>query len=149
MDINDHTKPEVLERYAVYYSLVRLVIAAVSLFFGAMPVIYRVGSMSSFSSFLELAWLISGAASGYLLYRWYKAGQQVWGNKDRYATIAFFVLIISGLNLGYAAIGNNIGMSIVYGLPMVDLIFKATAVVYLLTAYYFWKSWQAAGERLF
>lgn len=149
MNVNEHTTPEKLERYAFLWSLARMVIAAVSLFFGAMPIAYKLGGYSFAGTLLPLFWLISGAASIYLLYLWFQAGKKVFGGSDKNGTIAFYIMVITGLNLGYAAIGNNIGMSLIWGMPIADLLFKATALIYLVVAYMMWKSWKANGEHLF
>ena len=98
---------------------------------------------------LSLAWLLSGVASIYLLYRWFTTGKKVFGGDDKKDSIAFLVMVITGLNLGYAAIGTNIGMGFVWGSGIADLVFKATAVVYIVTAIYVWKRWKASGEVLF
>lgn len=151
MDIKEHTTPERLERYAFFWSLTRMVIAAFSLFFGAMPIVYKVAGFSSsiVNSLLPLFWLISGAASIYLLYFWWKAGMTVFGGSDMKDKVLFLVMAVTGLNLGYAAIGQNIGMGLFYSMPIGDLIFKVTAIVYLIVAYMLFKRWKESGETLF
>jgi hypothetical protein len=151
MNIKEHTTPERLERYAFFWSLARLVIAAFSLFFGAMPIVYTLAGFggSAVFSLLPLFWLISGAASLYLLYRWYMAGMMVFGGKDTKDMVIFLIMAVSGVNLGYAAIGGNVGMSLVWGMPIGALIFKVTAVVYLIVAYMMMKRWKESGETLF
>jgi hypothetical protein len=148
MDVQSHTTPEKLERYAFLWSLARMVIGAVSLFFGAVPILMGIVG----PGLMQLAWLVSGAAAIYLGYRWYTGGQMVFGGKDRKDNIAFWVMVLTGLNLGYTAIGTNVGMSTVYtmtGMMVAGLIFKATALVYLYAAYHLWIRYKAAGERMF
>lgn len=148
MDVQTHTTPEKLERYAFLWSLARMVIGALSLFFGATPILMGVAG----SGLMSLAWLVSGVAAIYLGYRWYSSGQMVFGGKDSKDTLAFLVMIITGLNLGYTAIGTNVGMMTVYnmtGMMVAGLVFKATAVIYLAVAYYLWTRYKAAGERMF
>jgi len=149
MDIKEHTTPEKLEYYAFLWSEAKMVIAAVSLFFGAVPIAYKILGMNAVSSLLPLFWLISGAASAYLLYCWHKGGQKVFGGKDTKDLTAFFVLVVTGLNLGLTAVGGNIGMSLVFEMPVADILFKATAVVYLIAAWYLWQRWNANGQKLF
>ena len=148
MDVQSHTTPEKLERYAFLWSLARMVIGALSLFFGATPILLGIVG----SGIMSLAWLISGVAAIYLGYRWYNSGKRVFGGTERKDVVAFWVMIITGLNLGYTAIGTNVGMMTVYsmtGMMVAGLVFKATAVVYLLVAYYLWTRYKASGERMF
>ncbi len=150
MDIKEHTTPEKLERYAFLWSLAKLGVAALSLFFGATPFIYNIPVLMRFgSSLLPLSWLISGVAAGYLLYRWHKGGQKLFGGTDKKDKVLFFVLGVTGINLGLTAFGNNIGMSLLYGMPIADIVFKLTALVYLFTLYHLYTRWQASGEKLF
>lgn len=149
MDLSAHTTPARLERYAFFWSLARFAIGAVSLFFGAMPVAYRIaGSLASF--LLPLFWLVSGAAALYLAYQWYTSGQTVLGGDAR-DTVAFWIMIVTGLNLGYTAIGSNIGMMLAgnLGFAVAGLVYKATAVLYLLVGYHLYTRWKASGETLF
>lgn len=146
MSIQDHTTPEKLERYAFLWSLARMIIAAFSLFFGAMPIAYKLGIGMSL---LPLFWLISGAASLYLLYLWFQSGRNIFGGQDMKDQVLFLIMIVTGINLGITAIGNNIGMGLFWGMPIAGLIFKATAVVYLVTAFMLWRRWKANGEHLF
>jgi hypothetical protein len=123
--------PHQLERYSFLWSEVRLVIAAVALFIGGVPpllLLFPAASLASVLVILKLAWLISGAASIFLLYRWYTEGQRVFGGKDMYDTLAFFVCVVSGLNLGLTGlIGQNVGMT----LAPSPLLFSLAALVYL------------------
>jgi uncharacterized membrane protein YuzA (DUF378 family) len=151
MDINEFSKPHNLERNSFLWSEVRLIIAAVALFMGGVPPIYFIVPMT-YSFFgivrlgLTLAWIISGAASCYLLYGWSNHGQKLFGKKDQLDMIAFLVSVVSGINLGLAGIlGHNIGMMIASG----GAIFSLVGVVYIASAYQLYSRWKAHGERLF
>ncbi len=148
MDLNAHTTPDKLERYAFLWSIARMGIGALSLFFGATPILYRFTG----SGIMSIAWLISGASALYLGYRWYTGGQTLFGAKDQKDKIFFIIMVITGINLGYTAISTNIGMGLVYsmtGMMTAGLVFKATGVAYALVAYYLWNKWKNAGEKLF
>ncbi|QQG37920.1 MAG: hypothetical protein HYS26_04830 [Candidatus Kaiserbacteria bacterium] len=146
MDITKHTQPSALEKYAFLWSEVRLVIAAVALLIGGFPPILLLLPTPATWLLLRLAWIISGLAAGYLLYRWYTGGQKVFGGKDSKDLGAFFVSVVSGLNLGILGLlGTNIGMSIASG----RVVFAAVAVLYLLAAWHLHKRWRASGEKLF
>jgi len=149
MNTKEFTKPENLEKYGFLWSEARLVIAAVALLLGGTPALYWLfGSIfyGLVGSVLTLSWLISGVVSGYLLWRWYESGQQVFGGKNIRDTAAFFVSVISGINLGLVGFtGKNIGMSIASG----RLIFTLTALMYLVVAFYLWQRWNGHGKKLF
>lgn len=149
MDLHAHTHPDKLEYYSFIWSEVRLVIAAVALLVGGTPPIYFLPLFFLYglvSTLLTLCWIISGAASAYLAYRWYTGGQTLFGGKDMKDTVAFAVMVLSGLNLGITGIsGTNIGMSIAYSYP----VFIVTGIVYLVAAWYLHKRWKASGEKLF
>lgn len=150
--MKEHTTPEKLELYAFYWSVVRLVVAALSLIFGAVPIAYRIfgyAGSSMVSSLMPLFWLVSGAASAYLLYLWFSSGKKVFGSDDKTNMVVFLIMVISGLNLGYAAIGANIGMNLVWDMAIADTLFKLTGLVYLFCAYHMWKKWNANGQKLF
>jgi hypothetical protein len=149
MNINEHTTPEKLIRYAFLWSLARMMIASLSLFLSATPIAYRFLGSSAYS-LLPLFWLISGAASVYLVYVWYARGQKLFGGNDPKDRIAFFILVVTGINLGFAALSyGNIGMNIVWGMPIADIIYKLTAIVYIIAAYYLFKRWKEHHEQLF
>jgi hypothetical protein len=95
---------------------------------------------------LVAAWIISGIAAGYLLYRWYDGGQKIFGGRDHKDTLAFLVLGISGLNLGFTGIfGKNLGMTIASG----RLVFALVAIAYLVAAWHLWTRYKKHGEKLF
>ncbi len=151
MDIKEYTKPDSLEKYSFFWSEVRLVIAAIALFLGGIPPVLKILSSSSglyslVGSLLTLAWIISGVASAYLLYRWYIGGRMLFGGKDKKDMAAFLVASVSGLNLGLAGLlGSNIGMSI----SSSTFIFVLVGLLYLASAFYLWRRWNASGKRIF
>ncbi len=149
MSYQKFLQPHKLERYAFLWSEARLLIAALALLVNGVPPIYLIAPPMFFGlarTGLYAAWIISGVASLYLLYRWYTGGQKIFGGKNTKDTVAFLVLAISGINLGIVGIvGKNIGMSILSG----RLIFAITALVYLVVAYRLFSRWNSAGQKLF
>ena len=147
MSFTHHTHPDKLERYAFIWSEVRLLIAALALFIGGVPpVLYFLPAFGLVGILLKLSWLISGVAAAYLLYRWLSNGQKLFGHKDMKDTVAFFVMVVSGINLGLVGlIGNNIGMSISSSYAL----FVVTAILYLVSAYHLHTRWKRAGQKLF
>ena len=150
MDINAHTTPDKLERYAFYWSEARLAITAVALLLGGIPPVIYFNPFPSLigviSPLLTLSWLISGAVSGYLLYRWDRNGRKIFGGKNQRDVTGFFFNVVTGLNLGLVPIlGKNIGMSLASG----KFVFLLAGVVYILVALYLWKRWNQYGEKLF
>jgi hypothetical protein len=129
------------------WSEARLLLAAVALLMGGVPAIFLVMPGSPLTlSLLHLAWLITGAATIYLAYRWHMAEHTLFGKKDSMDTFAYVVLLVSGINLGWVGVsGHNIGMSIWSG----RFIFVVVGILYLWTAYYLWNRWNKAGKRLF
>jgi uncharacterized protein (DUF983 family) len=72
--------------------------------------------------------------------------QKVFGTKDRKDTAAFFVSVVSGINLGLAAVlGHNIGMSISSNY----IIFIVVGVIYLLSYLQLQKGWKKSGQKIF
>lgn len=156
MDIQEHTTPEKLERYAFLWSEARLVLSAVTLFLAALsgsavPLLMKVTGAYSFYSLSSLLWIISGVASLYLFYMWFKSGKTVFGRNDKTDMIAFFVSVIFGINLGLAGLGSNIALSIAYRLPggLVVASFILGGLVYLWAAWHLWKRWKENSEHLF
>jgi hypothetical protein len=151
-DVNEHSTPEKLERYAFFWSEARLLIASVALFLGGIPPVLELAKFlpvamgGLISSLLNLSWMISGIVSVYLLFRWNSAGKKIFGGNDLMDTVAFFVNVVTGLNLGYTGfMGKNIGMSI----TMNPYVFGAVGVLYIITAGYLWKRWSENGGKLF
>ena len=156
MDIKKCSEPYQLERYSFLWSQARLIIAAVALFIGGIPPVLAFNPIPAFygvlRALLVVAWIISGTASGYMLYRWnslygWNSGQRtLFGGKAPLDTAAFFVSVVSGLNLGIAGLlGTNIGMSISSN----RFIFAITALLYLASAVYLFRRWNAAGQKVF
>jgi uncharacterized membrane protein YuzA (DUF378 family) len=147
MDIKKHTQPDQLERYAFLWSEARLPIAAVALFLGGVPPIIKIFAYSNLvSSLLNLAWIISGVASAYLLYMWSTKGMKLFGGTDHRDAGAFFVSVISGINLGLVGIiGTNIGMSI----TMNQVVFAIVGILYLVSALHLFMRWNESGKKLF
>ncbi|MEX0931269.1 MAG: hypothetical protein WDZ88_00805 [Candidatus Paceibacterota bacterium] len=147
----DHTHPDNLEKYAFFWSEVRLVIAAFSLIIGGFPVAYKLFGFVPFfarpvNTLLTIAWVISGVSAGYLLYRWNKEGRTVFGGKSRNDLIAFFFLVITGINLGVAGLlGVNLGMKFSLG----GNLYAIVGVLYLAVAYYLHKRYKESGGKVF
>ncbi len=139
-----------LERYSFLYSQARLLIAAVALFLGGVPVLrflVRTPSLyGTVGTVLTITWILSGVASAYLLYRWMMNGQRLFGGKAQMDTAAFLVSVVSGINLGLVGLlGRNIGMSIAAG----RIVFLIVGVIYIAAAYQLQMRWQATGKKLF
>ena len=149
MDIKEHTQPAKLERYSFLWSEVRLVIAAVALLLGGIPpALYLLPIPALYGLIivlLKLAWIVSGAASAYLLYRWYIGGRKVFGGNDMKDNVAFFVSVISGINLGIVGLlGTNIGMARTSNYIVVVI----GALLYLAAAYQLYTRWKSHGEKI-
>ncbi len=131
------------------WSEIRLVIAALSLFVGGLPIVYLILPASIYGLtrvLLTIAWIVSGVASCYLLYGWHKAGYTLFGHKNSTDMFAFLVMIISGINLGITGIfSSNIGMTISSN----RIIFDLVGIIYLWTAWYLWRKWSVNGRRFF
>jgi hypothetical protein len=139
-----------LERYSFLWSEARLLIAALALILGGVPpIVWILGGSAYFGIVglvLKLAWIASGIAAAYLLYRWYANGMRVFGQKHTKDLLAFGVMIVSGLNLGLVGlVGTNIGMTISSSRP----VFIIVAILYIFSAYYLYQRWRAHGEKLF
>lgn len=149
MNFQHHAHPDNLERYSFLWSEVRLVVAAVSLLIGGVPVVYKIFGFAFFGvvqGFLTLCWIISGLASLYLLYRWIGGGQKLFGRKDSRDLTAFLVSVISGLNLGLVGLsGRNFGMSISPGY----MGFVLAGIIYIIVAVHLYMRWNSAGQKLF
>ena len=138
-----------LTAYSFWWSEVRLLVAAIALFIGGVPPIYLMVPPSLFSIttlLLKLAWIISGVAVIYLLYRWYETGQKLFGHKDHKDTLAFLVLAVSGLNLGFAGVfGRNLGL----GITTNHLVLFVVAVCYLAAAWQLWNHGKKHDGKIF
>lgn len=147
MNIQAHLEPARLEKYSFIWSEARLVIAALALLMGGFPPLALLPLPSGLlTTILTLSWIISGAAAGYLLYRWHTGGQTLFSGKDKLDTAAFFVCVVSGINLGIVGVfSTNIGMSIASSYP----VFVITAVAYIASAVHLHRRYKAHGGRLF
>lgn len=146
MNTHKLLEPSSLERYSFLWSQARQVIAAVALLVGGVPVVFYFSFLMFLAPFLTLMWIVTGATSGYLLWRWHKGGQRVFGGTDMKDKVAFLISGITGINLGLAGLlSTNIGMSIASGRG----IFLVTGILYLWTAWYLQKRWKENGQRLF
>jgi len=142
-------KTRVFETYSFWWSEARLLIAAIALFLGGVPPLYLLVSPSLYTTttlILKVSWIISGVAAGHLLYRWYDTGQKLFGHKDHKDTLAFLLLIVTGLNLGFAGVfGLNLGMNI----SRSPIVFFIVAALYLFAAYQLWTSYQKNKRKIF
>src|SRR3989344_1188269 len=150
MDYKEYIQPSFLEKYAFIWSEARLLVAALALFSGGVPPVLHFLPVSALyplvGGLLTIALVISGVVSAYLLYRWWTGGQMLFGGKENLDTAAFFVNIISGLNLGITGIfGTNIGMSITSNY----ILFVVTGLVYLASAYHLYQRWDSFGKKIF
>lgn len=143
-------KQQQILQYAFLWSIIRLVFASTSLFFGAVPIAYTLKSTTLFADLLPLAWVVSGAAAAYLAYISSQNNHQLFGTNTTVDKAAFGIMVVSGINLGLVAIvHNNIGMSFFAGLPFDTIIFKATGIVYLFVAYHLFSRWKQHHSALF
>jgi hypothetical protein len=138
------------ERWSFLWTEVRLVVAAVALILGGVPPVYRLLPFPFLYGIvfplLQLSWLLSGVAAGYLVYAWNAAGRKVFGGVLRKDVAAFWIAVVSGINLGLAGlIGKNIGMSLASGY----VVFLVFAALYLASAYHLHARWVANGRKLF
>ncbi len=149
MEINEYKNPNALERYSFWWSEARLVIAAVALFLGGTSPVWFITPpiiKGVIGILLGLCWIVSGIVSVYLLYRWFNAKKMLFGGKMTRDIVAFFVNIISGLNLGITGVsGDNPGMSITTN----RFIFVIVGLVYLWSALYLYRRFVAHGRKLF
>jgi len=148
--MKEHMTPHNLERYSFQWSEARLVIASVALFLGGFPPALFFIRIPAFYglvySLLGLAWIISGAAAVYMLYRWNGNGKKVFGGNNDHDMYAFWITVVSGLNLGYAGISSsNIGLSITHN----RLILFVVGLAYLWSANHLYKRWKEHGEKIF
>ena len=139
-----------LEKYSFLWSEVRLILGAIALALGGVPVVFAIlpisGLYSLVGSLLTLAWIISGIASGYMLYRFWTSGKTVFGGKDHRDIVAFWFSVVTGLNLGITGLlGTNIGLQIYSN----RIVFTLAAVVYVIVAVQLYRRWNASGKKMF
>ena len=139
---------KVLDNLSFWWSEIRLAIAAVALFIGGVPPIFLFVQPSLYSFvglLLKIAWIVSGLSAGYLLYRWYDTGQKLFGHKDHRDMLSFLVLVLSGINLGFAGIfGQNLGMAITTS----HLLFIVVGFIYIFAAWQLWNSYRTNKSRI-
>jgi hypothetical protein len=131
------------------WSEARLVIAALALFIGGYPPVLYFFPMfvGTTMPFLKLSWIISGVASAYLLYRWHGGERRLFGERHQKDTYAFFVSVVSGLNLGLTGLlGQNIGMSVASGN---QILYVLTGAAYLWAAWQLYTQWKGHSRRVF
>ncbi len=150
MSSKNLTNPDQLEQYSFLWSQARLVLAAIALLLGGIPLAIKLNPFYSLymtiGSLLNVAWIISGVASVYLLFRWNANDKKLFGGKDNLDTYAFFVSVISGINLGLTGIlSTNIGMSISSN----RTVFAIVAILYILSALHLHKRWNESGKKIF
>ena len=150
MDFKEHTKPANLLRYSFWWNEARLVVAAISLIWGATPLMYRLFS-SGLGGFYTLFSLISGAAALYLLYEWNRQGRKLFGGNDTKDLVAFMVATLSGVHLGLGALfSTNFIMAMLgYSGGIVTLAAIVGGIVYLWAAFCMHKRFKENGGELF
>ena len=142
--------PAGFTRWSFLWSEARLIVAALALFLGGVPVLYAALPVPALFGveriILILAWVASGLAAGYLLYQWSAHGRKLFGGGATADTVAFFVCVVSGFNLGIAGLsGVNVGMTISSNYA----VFVVVGLIYLATAVYLYRHWAAHGKSLF
>ena len=142
MNIQEHTTPERLEKYAFLWSEARLVLGAIALIIGGKPLLVVI--LPTAWGILNVFYLVSGAAAVYLLYRWYQT-RTIFGGRDKKDLTAFLIMGVTGINLGLVPILQNIGMRIASN----KLVFLVVGALYLWVAYHLYRRWKANNERVF
>jgi hypothetical protein len=141
--------PKVFDKLCFWWSEVRLGIAAVALFIGGVPPIYLVVQPSLYpfvGILLKIAWIVSGLTAGYLLYRWYDTGQKLFGHKDHRDLLSFLVVVLSGMNLGFAGLfGQNLGMTVTSS----HLVFIVVGFIYIFSAWKLWNGYRTNKSKIF
>ncbi len=143
------THPDSLARYAFLWTEARLAISVVALILGTPPAVllFSFGPLYGFVwMFLKIAWIISGVASAYLLYRWHAAQWYVFDKTTTKDTVALAIAIVSGFNLGLTGlIGQNPGMTIFSGYGF----WLLGAALYAFAAYHLYTRYQQSGQKIF
>ena len=138
--------PDELERYSFLWSEARLLTAAVALFLKGVPPLFLLSSAPIALIALKIAWIISGAAAGYLLYRWVNSDLKVFGSDDIKDKITFLICVVTGLHLGVMGLtGINIGFQITKNPAVLFVV----AIIYVVTALYLFWRWSTLGRKLF
>ncbi len=149
MDIQEHTKPANLLRYSFLWNEARLVIAAISLLWGATPVMSRFMS-SGYGLYIVLS-VISGLVALYLLYEWHKRGRKLFGGNDTIDLVAFMIATLSGVHLGLSALfsTNFIMSALGYSGFFFTIAVYAGGILYLWSAWHLHKRYKEKEEQLF
>lgn len=141
--------PDRLAGLAFLWSEARLIIAAVALVMGGPPVLLFLPIAPIYGLLVllvKLSWIVSGAASLYLLMRWAQAKWYVFDKTSRNDVIAFVIMIVSGINLGLTGIIQvNPGLSI-FSAYLFSLV---GAVAYVWAAYRLYVKWEESGRKVF
>ncbi len=150
MDIKAHTTPDKLVRYSFLWSEIRLVLAAIALLLGGVPLVFFIVPIPFLfvlvRALLTISWIISGLSALYLVYTWNIRGRKIFGGEEKKDQVAFWVSIISGINLGIVGISEtNIGMLLAGN----KLVFTITAIIYILTAVHLYRRFKENGEKIF
>lgn len=141
--------PDTLAYYAFIWTEARLAVSIVALLLGSPPALTLFAFAPAYGFAVlgvKLAWLVSGAVSAYLLYRWYQAQWYVFDKPSTSDIVAFMIAVVSGFNLGLTGLtGVNPGLSIFsgYGFALLG------ALAYAWAAYHLYLRWQQNGQRLF
>ena len=147
MQMAELMQPHNLEKYSFYWLIASLALTVISLLMGGSPIAMTVfGYGALVSLLLKISWILSGAAGGYLLYRWYTAERTLFGEKRNQDLAAFMVATITGVNIGiYGIIQQNILMMMF----MASIFNTIGAVLYVVVVIYLWRRWQESGGNLF
>jgi hypothetical protein len=143
MDIQEKIKNKSLLEWAFCWNQLRLVIAGATLILAKQSPILTYLSIPIISplamNFMGAAWIISGGAAGYLIYKWNEGGKKVFGGDDKKDVVAFWIAVITGVHLGIAGLtGNNIGFSVV-PYEIIVPVMIITGVAYFWSAYHLHK----------
>lgn len=138
MDIQEKIKSKSLLEWAFCWNQLRLIIAGATLLLAKQSPILLYLSIPLITplagQFMTLAWIVSGAAAGYLIYTWNKSDKTIFGSTDRKDMAAFWIATLSGIHLGIAGLtGMNIGFATV---PYAIL----TPVMIIAAIAYFWSA---------
>ena len=125
-----------LLHYSFLWNEARLVIAALSLIFGATPLLYTLFSYSA-SGLLTLGSVISGLTGAYLLYMWFQHDKKLFGQSDTLDLVAFMIAALSGIHLG---LGGLLGTNFIMA-TLSPLGFLLTIAIYGGGLLYLWSAW--------
>lgn len=144
MDFSQHN----LIKYSFYWLMLLLLFSAGAMFLGARPPVTLIFGYSSSAvwSILDICWIVSGVAAAYLVYQWQQHNRQVFGGRETKDRIAFWFMIVVGLNMGVAGIfGPNLFLNMFEN----KVVYVVAGGVCLIQAYHLWNRWRKSGEVLF